>query len=266
LRAAGRFFQSPYPDYYASFVTMLKAERILLDPEPRTIIGISPKSFGFFSRKTRSRPATTCWDSTDRTRTSCETLFRAPPRRLIYPDPPTLSWTFAAMKRARSVLPRHIHQLLFELFRIYSPVGRIHHDIGQHVSIWDAWAWLDRRYEAATAAAETEPAGAERPVSTGDEKTQLESASCGSNDPGESPSTIEKSTAPSTEAAPQDPFASLGLLQRFQARRDLRQQARLVVASGAFDVGWYLARYHDVRKAGIDPVLHYLSVGCDAGI
>lgn len=48
LKSYGPFFQSPYPDFYSSFVTMLKADRILVDPEPRAIIGISPKSFGFY--------------------------------------------------------------------------------------------------------------------------------------------------------------------------------------------------------------------------
>ena len=44
----GRFYQSPYPDYYASNAMMLKAERILIAPLPLVTIGISPKSFGFY--------------------------------------------------------------------------------------------------------------------------------------------------------------------------------------------------------------------------
>lgn len=44
----GPFYQSPYPDYYASNAIMLKAERILIVPKPLVTIGISPKSFGFF--------------------------------------------------------------------------------------------------------------------------------------------------------------------------------------------------------------------------
>jgi hypothetical protein len=45
---SARFFQSPYPDYYATNVSFLKAERILISPLPLVTIGISPKSFGFF--------------------------------------------------------------------------------------------------------------------------------------------------------------------------------------------------------------------------
>lgn len=44
----GSFYQSPYPDYYASNALMFKAERILVVPQPLVTIGISPKSFGFY--------------------------------------------------------------------------------------------------------------------------------------------------------------------------------------------------------------------------
>jgi glycosyltransferase involved in cell wall biosynthesis len=48
LAAKGSFYQSPYPDYYASNAMMLEAKRILVVPENLIAIGISPKSFGFF--------------------------------------------------------------------------------------------------------------------------------------------------------------------------------------------------------------------------
>jgi len=48
LEKQGLFYQSPYPDYYASNAMMLKAERILVVPYPLVTIGISPKSFGFY--------------------------------------------------------------------------------------------------------------------------------------------------------------------------------------------------------------------------
>jgi len=44
----GSFYQSPYPDYYATNAAMLKAENILIVPKPLVTIGISPKSFGFY--------------------------------------------------------------------------------------------------------------------------------------------------------------------------------------------------------------------------
>jgi len=47
LRGKGPFFQSPYPDYYAMNAALLKAERILVCPQPLVTIGVSPKSFGF---------------------------------------------------------------------------------------------------------------------------------------------------------------------------------------------------------------------------
>lgn len=48
MKGYGPFYQSPYPDYYASNAIMLKAERILVVPKPLVAIGISPKSFGFY--------------------------------------------------------------------------------------------------------------------------------------------------------------------------------------------------------------------------
>ena len=48
MQRYGQFYQSPYPDYYASNAAMLKAERILIVPQPLVTIGISPKSFGFY--------------------------------------------------------------------------------------------------------------------------------------------------------------------------------------------------------------------------
>ncbi len=41
-------FQGPYPGYYASMVTMLAAQKIVVVPTAEVIIGISPKSFGFY--------------------------------------------------------------------------------------------------------------------------------------------------------------------------------------------------------------------------
>ena len=44
----GPFFQSAFPDYYATNVMFLKAKRILIDPEPTVAVGITPKSYGFY--------------------------------------------------------------------------------------------------------------------------------------------------------------------------------------------------------------------------
>lgn len=48
LKKKGAFFQSPYPDYYATNAMLLKAERVLVLPKPMVTIGISPKSFGYY--------------------------------------------------------------------------------------------------------------------------------------------------------------------------------------------------------------------------
>lgn len=49
----GPFFQSPYPDFYSSFMTLLAAPRLVVTPDPGVLIGISPQSFGFYLQHDR---------------------------------------------------------------------------------------------------------------------------------------------------------------------------------------------------------------------
>jgi glycosyltransferase involved in cell wall biosynthesis len=48
LSSEGAFFQSPYPDFYATPLLFLESDRILILPEPMVVIGITPKSYGYF--------------------------------------------------------------------------------------------------------------------------------------------------------------------------------------------------------------------------
>jgi glycosyltransferase involved in cell wall biosynthesis len=54
LSASGSFFRSPYPDFYATPALFLTSNRILMYPEPLVIIGITPKSYGFFHFNNRA--------------------------------------------------------------------------------------------------------------------------------------------------------------------------------------------------------------------
>lgn len=53
LRSKGSFFQSPYPDFYATNAMLLKAQRILICPYPLVTVGVSPKSHGFYAANKR---------------------------------------------------------------------------------------------------------------------------------------------------------------------------------------------------------------------
>jgi glycosyltransferase involved in cell wall biosynthesis len=55
LRTRGPFFQSPYPDYYAANAVLLSAQTLLANPRSLILIGISPKSFGYFYFNKRER-------------------------------------------------------------------------------------------------------------------------------------------------------------------------------------------------------------------
>jgi glycosyltransferase involved in cell wall biosynthesis len=48
IRYQGKFFHSPYPDYYAMTLMMEKANTVVACPEPIVTVGITPKSFGYF--------------------------------------------------------------------------------------------------------------------------------------------------------------------------------------------------------------------------
>jgi glycosyltransferase involved in cell wall biosynthesis len=48
LADRGPFFQSAFPDYYATNAVFLTAREIVADPRPLVAIGVSPSSYGFF--------------------------------------------------------------------------------------------------------------------------------------------------------------------------------------------------------------------------
>jgi glycosyltransferase involved in cell wall biosynthesis len=48
LLTRGEFFQSSFPDYYATCAALLNAENIVADPQPRVVVGVTPKSYGYF--------------------------------------------------------------------------------------------------------------------------------------------------------------------------------------------------------------------------
>ncbi|HTN23745.1 MAG TPA: glycosyltransferase family A protein [Solirubrobacteraceae bacterium] len=48
LAPQGPFFQSAFPDYFATNVAFLTAQKIVVTPQPLVMIGVTPKSYGFF--------------------------------------------------------------------------------------------------------------------------------------------------------------------------------------------------------------------------
>lgn len=48
LLTYGDFYQSAFPDYYSMNAAFLRASRIVVDPNPRVVIGVTPKSYGYF--------------------------------------------------------------------------------------------------------------------------------------------------------------------------------------------------------------------------
>jgi glycosyltransferase involved in cell wall biosynthesis len=50
----GPFFRSPYPDFYSTPRLFLTSSRILICPSPLVVIGITPKSYGYFHFNNRA--------------------------------------------------------------------------------------------------------------------------------------------------------------------------------------------------------------------
>jgi glycosyltransferase involved in cell wall biosynthesis len=48
LRSHGDFYQSEFPDFYSMNAVFLRARRIVIDPSPGVLTGLTPKSYGYF--------------------------------------------------------------------------------------------------------------------------------------------------------------------------------------------------------------------------
>jgi glycosyltransferase involved in cell wall biosynthesis len=57
LAGDGDFFRSPFPDYYAMNLVFARARAIVVDPKPRVVVGITPRSHGFFHFNRREAEA-----------------------------------------------------------------------------------------------------------------------------------------------------------------------------------------------------------------
>jgi hypothetical protein len=64
------FYRSPFPDYFAMNMVMLRARRIVVDPAPRVVIGVTPRSYGFFHANRLEREARSFLEGEDGAATS----------------------------------------------------------------------------------------------------------------------------------------------------------------------------------------------------
>jgi glycosyltransferase involved in cell wall biosynthesis len=57
LAGDGDFYRSPFPDFYAMNLLFARASSIIIDPEPRVVIGITKSSYGYFHFNQREAEA-----------------------------------------------------------------------------------------------------------------------------------------------------------------------------------------------------------------
>jgi glycosyltransferase involved in cell wall biosynthesis len=90
LASLGPFYQSPYPDYYASNVILLVAKSVVVDPRAMVAIGISPKSFGYYYFNDRADEGTAFLNNLD-----AESIPEPVRRNLLPGNPLFTSWYLA---------------------------------------------------------------------------------------------------------------------------------------------------------------------------
>lgn len=66
LQKEGPVFQSPFPDYYASNVLLMRAKRILVEPRPLVAVGITPRSYGYYLFNNREAEGVTFLHGSER--------------------------------------------------------------------------------------------------------------------------------------------------------------------------------------------------------
>lgn len=59
LQGYGKFYEPPYPDYYTTSMCMLLAENFVYIPKVLAVIGITPKSYGYYYRNNIEREGMT---------------------------------------------------------------------------------------------------------------------------------------------------------------------------------------------------------------
>lgn len=288
LADLGPFFQSPYPDFYSSFVTMLMAKRVLVDPEPRVIIGVSPKSFGFYFLNDQVSAGNTMLALAARDADAVRHVAIGASAALDLPGSAHYrNWLIAALFVIRNFGQTADLFVDFRRFRRIQVLecafqaafqkrltGRAVRDVRARLSYQEArlfdrlsmtFAMLrrsrqmtsNRAHEVAFALFNIYP-----PAETaihGSHRTIMQAWAWLERRVGVS--AYDSDPEVGTPAV----GVSVGWWTRARAFLTLRRHARRLVGSGLFDRDWYLSQYPDVRAAGVDPLRHYLRYGVREG-
>lgn len=111
LRQKGAFYGSPYPDYYATNALFLAAARILIEPTPRVIIGVSPKSYGFYHFNNKEDEGAQFLDNAPG-RDEAEKL-----RHVLLPGTKSASAWLLAMELLKERFPEHGLEVDYRRYR-----------------------------------------------------------------------------------------------------------------------------------------------------
>jgi len=140
LGTNGPFFQSRYPDYYASNVVLLTADRVLVVPEPLVVIGITPKSFGFFYFNSRAEEGDAFLGHLDDAIASEVVLDSLLPGSSLL-----TSWYLAMVQIERNYGREHDVRVDTRRYRLLQVLGACHErGIGAFRDYWPRLTWDER--------------------------------------------------------------------------------------------------------------------------
>jgi glycosyltransferase involved in cell wall biosynthesis len=119
IEALGGIFQSPYPDTFAAAVSFLKARSVMVVPEPSVLLGISPKSFGYYYFNDRAKEG---YDFL--ANESVSTEIRSALAEVVLPgDANNTNWLVAAEVARRALAPEFPLRLDVGRYRLLQSVA-----------------------------------------------------------------------------------------------------------------------------------------------
>ena len=122
LQRHGPFFQSPYPDFYATNALFLCAQRVVVYPKPWVTIGISKQSYGYFHFNNREEAGTRFLGNTEFRGASSAAL-----AQLIPGSRYLTSWLLALDRLCANFSGTHPMQPDYRRYRLLQIAGALKH-------------------------------------------------------------------------------------------------------------------------------------------
>jgi glycosyltransferase involved in cell wall biosynthesis len=119
MESLGGLFQSPYPDTFSAVASFLNANSIVVIPEPMVMIGISPKSFGYYYF---NKIATEGYEFLDSEQVSKD-IRKALEHAVIPGDTNNTNWLISVEAARRALAPDRALEVNIERYRLLQMIA-----------------------------------------------------------------------------------------------------------------------------------------------